>query len=238
RRQYNPASDEKLINDTNRVIALSFSHLSGPEEMQQYFADIGQRSYELEIYQQLHANYIRQERYRDAADTYDVFLKTYPNHKQAPKMQSEILQAYQDGGFPSLVLPGKIDYVKRFGIYSDYWKTYVAEDAPQRNYTAEEREELLTEVKIHLADVSKHYHAIAQRSKKKDDYTTAASWYREYLDTFSNKGGIDTEETLEIRKLLAESLYESEQYELAVVEFETLARSSGDNREAGANASY
>lgn len=238
RRQYNSASDEKLINDTNRVIALSFSHLSGPEQLRQYFADIGQRSYELDIYRDLHANYVKQERYRDAAKTYDVFLETYPNHKEAPKMQSEILQAYQDGGFPSLVLPGKIDYVKRFGIYSDYWKNYVAEGAPEQRYTAEEREELLTEVKTHLADVSKHYHSIAQRSKKKKDYTVAATWYREYLDTFSNKGGIDTPETLEIRKLLAESLYESEQYELAVVEFETMARASGENTEAGANASY
>jgi TolA-binding protein len=238
RRQYNSASDDKLINDTNRVIALSFSHLSGPNEMREYFEKIGNRPYELDVYRELHANYVHQERYRDAAKTYDVFLDTYPTHKEAPKMQSEILQAYQDGGFPSLVLPGKIDYVKRFGIYSDYWKLYVADDAPEKNYTVQEKEELLAEVKKHLADVSKHYHSLAQKSGKTKDYIVAATWYREYLDTFGNKGGVDTAETLEIRKLLAESLYESEQYELAVVEFETLARSSGDNKEAGANASY
>jgi TolA-binding protein len=238
RRKHNTAADEKLINDTNRVIALSFSHLSGPKELQKYFKKIGGRSYELAIYKQLHRNYINQERYRDAAKTYDVFLDTYPTHKEAPQMQSEILQAYQDGGFPSLVLPGKIDYVKRFGIYSDFWKKYVAEDSNERVYTNEEREALLSEVKKHLADVSKHYHSIAQRSKKKKDYTVAATWYREYLDTFSNKDGVDTEETLEIRKLLAESLYESEQYDLAVVEFEKMARASGNNKEAGANASY
>ena len=238
RRKYNASSDDKLIKDTNRVIALSFSHLSGPEELKKYFAKIGNRPYELDVYRELHANYVHQERYRDAAKTYDVFLDTYPTHKEAPKMQSEILQAYQDGGFPSLVLPGKIDYVKRFGIYSDYWKLYVADDAPEKNYTAEEKEELLAEVKKHLADVSKHYHSLAQKSRKTKDYTIAATWYREYLDTFGNKGGVDTAETLEIRRLLAESLYESEQYELAVIEFETLARTSGDNKKAGADASY
>lgn len=238
RRQYNAASDEKLINDTNRVIALSFSHLSGPEELQKHFASLGGRTYELDIYKQLFANYVHQERYRDAANTYDIFLQTYPMHKEAPQMQSEILQAYNDGGFPSLVLPGKIDYVKRFGIHSDYWKMFVADDSPQKNYSAEDKEVLLGEVKKHLSDVSKHYHSIAQHSKKTKDYIVAATWYREYLDTFGNKGGVDTAETLEIRKLLAESLYESEQYELAVIEFETMARASGDNKEAGANASY
>ncbi len=238
RRKYDPTSDEKIIKDTERVIALSFSHLSGPEELNKYFEQHGGKSYELAIYKQLHQNYINQERYRDAAKTYDIFLQTYPTHKEAPQMQSEILQAYKDGGFPSLVLPGKIDYVKRFGIYSEYWKKYVAEDSPDRTFTPEEREALLVEVKKHLADVSKHYHSIAQKSKKKSDYQVAATWYTEYLDTFSNKDGIDTAETLEIRKLLAESLYESEQYELAVVEFEKMARASGDNKEAGANASY
>ncbi len=238
KRKYNTSSDEKLINDTNRVIALSFSHLSGPEELRKHFEKIGGRPYELAVYKQLHENYEKQERYRDAGKTYDVFLEAYPDHKEAPQMQSEVLQAYLDGGFPSLVLPGKIDYVKRFGIHSDYWKKYVDASSPTRNYSSEEKEALLVEVKKHLADVSKHYHSKAQRSKKKKDYVVAANWYREYLDTFGNKGGVDTAETLEIRKLLAESLYESEQYELAVVEFETLARASGDNKEAGANASY
>ncbi len=232
------AVDDKLINDTNRVVALSFSHLSNPEELKKYFDSIGNRPYELAIYRELHHNYINQERYKDAATTYDVFLEAYPFHKEAPIMQSDILQAYQDGGFPSMVLPGKIDYVKRFGIHSEYWKRFVAEGSPERNYSAEEKEELTDEIKKHLADVSRHYHSIAQRSRKIDDYRQAATWYREYLDTFANKDGVDTAETLEIRKLLAESLYESEQYELAIVEFETLARASGDNKEAGANASY
>lgn len=238
RRKYDGAADEKIIKDTERVIALSFSHLSGPEELNKFFKEAGGRTYELAIYKQLHQNYINQERYRDAAKTYDIFLQTYPTHKEAPQMQSEILQAYKDGGFPSLVLPGKIDYVKRFGIYSEYWKKYVAEDSAERTFTPEEREALLAEVKKHLADVSKHYHSIAQKSKKISDYQVAATWYTEYLDTFGNKDGVDTDETLEIRKLLAESLYESEQYELAVVEFEKMARASGNNKEAGANASY
>jgi len=238
RRRYDSSADEKLILDTNRVIALSFSHLQGPEALKNYFASIGGRHYEVDVYKDLYANYIHQERYRDAANTYDTFLEIYPMHKEAPKMQSAILQAYHDGGFPSLVLPGKIAYVKRFGIHSEFWKLYVAEDAPQKIYTPEETEEFFTEVKKHLADVSKHYHSIAQRSKKTEDFQVAAVWYREYLDTFSNKDGIDTLETLEIRRLLAESLYESKQYELAVIEFEKLARTSGENKEAGANASY
>ena len=238
RRRYDSASDEKLILDTNHVIALSFSHLSGPDALKTYFASIGGRHYEVDIYKDLYANYIHQERYRDAANTYDTFLEIYPMHKEAPKMQSAILQAYHDGGFPSLVLPGKIAYVKRFGIHSEFWQLFVAENATQQVYTPEEKEEVLTEVKKHLADVSKHYHSIAQRSKKTGDYQVAAVWYREYLDTFSSKDGVDTLETLEIRRLLAESLYESKQYELAVIEFEKLARTSGENKEAGANASY
>jgi len=232
------SSNQELINDTDRVISLSFSYLESPKALFNYFKSIGGRPYELDIYRQLHISYEKQERYRDAAKTYDIFLDTYPTHKEAPLLQTEILQTYSDGGFPSLIVPGKIAYVKRFGIHSDYWKEYVDENAPQLNYSAEERLALVSEIKTHLSDISKYYHSRAQSGKNPADYQIASRWYQEYLDTFANKDGVDTAETLEIRKLLAESLYESGQEELAAGEFQLLAKSSGDNTQAGADASY
>src|SRR5690606_28801030 len=116
--------EAKLITDVRRVISLSFTNLNGAESLRDWFAQNGHRDYEPEIYRALGDIYLQQERFRDAADTYDMFVTVYPNSPLAPDFSGRNIQAYQRGGFPTLVLPAKEKFVTQYGVRSSYWRDY------------------------------------------------------------------------------------------------------------------
>src|SRR5690606_29967331 len=96
-------SEKKMLADTFRVAALAFSNLEGVDSIQAFFADLGLRDYEVDVYHALASLYLYQERYRDAASTFDAFTQARPLHPFAPKMSSRVIDTYIIGGFPSLV---------------------------------------------------------------------------------------------------------------------------------------
>ncbi|MEM7304617.1 MAG: tetratricopeptide repeat protein, partial [Pseudomonadota bacterium] len=67
-------------------------------------------------------------------------------------------------------------------------------------------------------DLSKYYHSIAQKSKKKPDYIEATYWYRVYIDSFP-----DDPQTAKMNFLLADIWFEIKEYRKAIAEFENTA---------------
>ena len=229
-------SSRKLLNDTQRVISLTFSHLDGPKSLQAKFEAMGNRNYESEIYAALSELYLHQERYKDAADTYQTFISVHPLHALSPSFQSAIIAAYTKGGFPSLILPAKEDYVTKFGAQSEFWQVYHQIAQAQSPYNDIEKQTLKTlkpELKKHLWDISSHYHALAQKSTYPADYLIAADWYQQLLATF-----IQDDDARQINLLLAESLFSGKQYAQAIIEFNHTANDYSGISQANADASY
>ena len=198
----------ELRSDTLRVTALAFANLEGPASIRDWFAKAGEKNYEPDIYRALADLYVSQERFKDAADTYNMFIVQRPLHDEAPAFSTAIIETYQRGGFPTLVLPAKEDFASRYGRSSEFW-------ARARGPA---REQLLPQLKTHIRDVATHYHAVAQQSKLPTDYRTSAKWYREYLDTFPQEP-----EAPELHFLLAEALYDANAPAEAGPEFEKVA---------------
>ena len=73
-------------------------------------------------------------------------------------------------------------------------------------------------LKTSIVDLSKYYHSIAQKSKKKRDYIEATHWYRVYIDSFP-----DDLQTAKMNFLLADIWYEIKEYRNAITEFEITA---------------
>ena len=216
------ATQQKILDDTLRVTALAFSNLEGEASIQAYFTDNGQRHYEVQIYNALANLYLYQERFRDAADTYEAFTVAHPLHPMAPSMSSKVIDTFLKGGFPSLVLPYKERFVTKYGVYSGYWK----------QATPESRQLYEKELKQHLIELANHYHAKAQASKTAPDYMLAARWYREYLTTFP----LDTFSP-QMNLLLAEVLFAAKDFRAAIEEFERTAYYYPEN-ESSEKAGY
>ncbi len=201
-------ADQELVEDTFRVVSLSLSNLHGAESIPDYFANADRRGYEFLVYRQLGDLYYKQERIKDAADTYSAFGRRYPTHAQAPILQAKVIEVYQKAGFASLVLDAKNEFATRYGIHSDFRKAS----------SASAYEQVLPLLKSNMEDLARYYHANAQKTKAPGDYQEAARWYRAFLEAFPSDPQAPA-----MNFLLAEMLYEDRQYANAVTEYEKTA---------------
>ena len=199
--------DRELVEDTFRVASLSLANLQGAESIPAYVTNDTRRSYEFRVYQQLGELYIKQDRIKDAADAFGTFAKRSPLHAQAPQLQARVIDIYQGNGFANLALDAKKDYVSRYGVQSEF-----------RKANPEGWEAAQPLVKTHMAELARHHHALAQKSKLSSDYQEAVKWYRAYLGSFPNDP-----EAAQNNFLLAELLYEDKRFSEAAVEYEKAA---------------
>jgi len=202
-------AERELVEDTFRVLSISFSYIEGSEGIDEYLSSRdAPPTYAYVIYMNLGDLYLEKQRFVDAAETYEAFVEQDPFHPKAPLLQVEVIEAYKQGGFPSLVLDGKKGFVERYGMDGAFWV---------RN-SVDEHEAVKAHLKSNLTDLAKYYHAEAQKEGKRSDYQEAARWYRKYLAFFP-----EDPDSANTNFLLAEILFESEQFEDATTEYERTA---------------
>lgn len=204
--------DERRVADTFRVISLSFSNLGGPEVLSEYFAANGSRSFEDRIYSNLGEFYLDKLRYNDAATVYDSFVELNPYHRVAPRFSMRIVEIYEEGDFPLLVVESKKDFATKYGLQSPYWQYFDSADSP----------EVLGFLKTNLTDLANHYHALYQDEtlleEQPANFAEASLWYREFLTSFPADP-----ESPGINFQLADLLLENEDYGEAALEYERTA---------------
>jgi len=170
--------DEHRIADTFRVVSLSFSNLGGPEVIDEYFAAKGERSYADRIYSNLGEFFLSKLRYQDAAAVYNSFIGLHPYHRAAPKFSMRVVEIYQEGDFPQLVVESKKDFARRYALQAEYWS----------HYDIAEAEEVMGFLKTNLSDLATHYHALYQHEdlldQQAENYAEALQWYRQLLSSF------------------------------------------------------
>jgi len=196
--------DRELVEDTFRVLSISLSALDGAETIPKYMADGRRRDYEFRVYEQLGDLYFKQQRIKDAADTYNAFARRYPSHPKAPVVQVRVIDAYQQAGFATLALDTKKEFVLRYGLKSDF----------RSANTAEAYKSVLPHVRKHLEQLSRHYHSSAQKSRKAPDYREAERWYRLFLDSFPS----DPQAPV-LNFMFADLLYEGKRFGAAADEY-------------------
>ncbi len=201
-------ADRELVADTFRALSISFSYLQGAGSIDAYLDTRPTPHYAHVIYRNLGDLYLEKERYDDAADTYRAFVDRYPSHLRAPHLLMQVAGAYEAGGFPTLVLDAKEQFVDRYGMDRPWW------DGREPG----EHGEVVAYLKSGLTDLARHYHAEAQRGGDAGDYRQAARWYRRYLEYFPDEPG-----SAGTHFLLAEILFESGDFRAATDEYEATA---------------
>ncbi len=190
------------------MTSLSLANLQGAASIPPYITTPVRREYEFRVYQQLGELYIKQDRVKDAADTFSDFAQRSPSHPEAPVLQARVIDIYAAGGFPTQALDAKKQYVTHYGVGSDYQRSNP--EGWTRN-----AEPL---VKTHLEELARYYHANAQKTKKSEDYQEAVRWYRSYLASFPKDP-----QAAQNNFLLAELLYEDARFAEAATEYEKSA---------------
>jgi TolA-binding protein len=201
-------ADRELVEDTLRVMSITFSYLDGAASLDAFAKQRGDRPYWHLLYSRLGDLYVDKQRFQDGANTYRAYVARDPNSEFAPLLAMQEIEAYHKGGFSQLVLDGKHDFVERYHFGSPFWKGRDRAQYPQ----------VVQELKINLLDVATYFHATAQSSHKTEDYLEAARWYRDYLTSFP-----DDPDSAATNYLLAETLFDSHSYADAAAEYERTA---------------
>ncbi|MEL6870068.1 MAG: tetratricopeptide repeat protein [Pseudomonadota bacterium] len=230
-------AERELVQDTLRVLSISFSYMEGPDSIDAYFDAAGDAGFAHLIYQNLGDLYVSKERYEDATRAYLAFVERAPMHPRAPYLEMQVIEAFKSAGFPTRVLAAKEQFVEHYGMDTAYWQQNDAAELP----------DVVASLKSNLTDLAQFYHARAQNPEAppsntlddvqkatmiaanvREDYRAAARWYRKYLAYFP--GQADSANT---NFLLAEILFESESFADATDEYERTAYDYGDHERAG-----
>lgn len=201
-------SERELVEDTFRALSLSVASLKGADTLTALFERRGARDYEHLAYQQLGELYLKQERIKDAADAYNAFVRRHPSDVQSPLMQTRVIEAFRQGGFASLVLEAKKEFVVRYGRDGEF----------RARNTESTYARVLPHLRTHLTDLAQHYHAQAQKTKRADDYKEAARWYGAFLASFPQDP-----QAPGMNFLYAEMLFEHKDYPGAIAQYEHTA---------------
>jgi TolA-binding protein len=250
-----PRGEAEMAEDTLRVMSLAFSYLQGAESIRDFYGASAARPYQHLVYQGLGQLYLEKQRYRDSAETYALYVEHYPDTAHAPEFSGRLIDVYQQGGFPSEILPAKEGFARRYGLHSNYWSA--AKESV--------REDLRRHLYQYLEELASHHHAsaqilqqqwqrdslsqpavtkngadepadlLAQQSETRTAYLTAGNWYAQFVQTFP-----DDSKTPGMVFLMAESLDEAAEYPRAIAAYERVAYGEYEHRDSaqGAEAGY
>ncbi|MDO8988383.1 MAG: tetratricopeptide repeat protein [Sideroxyarcus sp.] len=205
-------SESQRIDDTFRVISLSFSNLGGASSVVEFFGRYGKRSYEEKVYSHLADFYLDKRRYSDAANAYKTFVGLYPFHEVSPHFHMRMIEIYQKGGFGKLVVEQKKEFAKTYALNAEYW----------RYFDVKKRPDVVAILKENLRDLANFYHAGYQKSRideeKRDNYREAQLWYRNFLASFPREP-----ESPALNYQMADLMLENKDFGDAAAEYEHTA---------------
>jgi TolA-binding protein len=151
-------------------------------------------------------------RYQDAATIYKSFVAQYPFHQASPHFSMRVVEIYEKGGFPQLVLAAKKEFAGTYGLQSEYWHHFDVNKSP----------EVLSYLKSNLKDLANYYHAQYQDPKQHEqqaeNYAEATRWYREFLSSFHTDS-----QAPQTNYQLADLMLENHDYAAAAHEYERTA---------------
>ena len=246
-----PLGQQKLVQDTLRIMALLFSYQGNGEAIKGFFIVNGQRAYENLIYEELAQQHLNDGRYKDSADTLLVFANTYPQHERAVEFYVKHIDAYILGNFPSLVLEGKQSFVEAYGVdgphYSglqsliglqtaSYLRQYLKELAQNEHSIAQTVENMLASnaelidgetaegafVGSSMSEAQSASWSTASVTDLNNIKQTAFENAAGYYDQFIRTFSPD-DEVPQIRFYLAEALSSANKFNLAIESFEIYA---------------
>ena len=204
-----PATEQELLKDSFRVVTLALSYLDGPQTLAEQMAALDRPRWQFEVYDALAGSYLEDERYMDSVNTWQRFIEENSLDARAPNAHIGMIDTLISADFPSEIRPKKAQFVRRYGITSEFW--VVHDEATRDSYSATLREYL-----IELAEVA---HGEAQTSGKDDDYLAAAAWYEEIVATFPEDPA-----TAEYVFLLGEVYTEAGEHGKAVAAYQRVVR--------------
>ncbi len=199
-----PLTERETVKDIFRSISLTFYYQDGPKTAKEFFYRSGQRDYEHLSFLHLAEFYFSGGAFQDAVRSYQAFIDRNPNHRLSPFFQLKTIAIWTKLADKPALISAKRALIKNYGVNTGYWLINDPHDMPV----------VVEKLQSTLEELASFYHSRAQQSKKPTDFQDAAYFYREYIKTYR----LDPK-TPHMNFLLAEALYEAQDYDGAITEY-------------------
>jgi tetratricopeptide (TPR) repeat protein len=212
-----------LRTEALQYTAISFADEQwggGIEKVQAYFARIGHRPYEAEVYRRLGDVYFDQTHHEAAITAYRLVLEKDPLAPDAPRIQQKIVQAYERD---RKLTESSAESQKLSELYSPGSQWYQKhEREPDVVATAND----LTEKSLYASALYHHQQALVFKQEGRFDqakgsFETAATSYGKYLERFPR-----SKNAYEMEFYYSECLYNSLQFGEAAKHYELVRDSA------------
>ena len=221
-----------MVEDLLRVMGLSFSYLKKADSLQALFAAIGEKPYEILVYDRYSDLLLGKGQYSDAIEVYRRYIKVHPLSIWSPKYQMNIIATLKLAGFKRDIYPEKVRFIGNYGKGSKYWEHWSGQKTEALALIKGQLEKLLPELaNFHYVKAQK---AVKQKHKSKAmiDFDKAARYYAAFVDTFPKHA--DAANSL---FLLGESHLQLQRWEQAIESF-NLAGYEFEKFDQAAEAAY
>lgn len=204
---------QTLTEDLFRVFGLSLSYLDGANTLQALFEEVGEKPYEVLVYDRYSKLLLEREQYSDAINVYERYIESRPFSSWAPRYHVRIIETLQTAGFRTTIIERKAQFISDYGFYSSYWPQA---DEETLAFIEQQLETLIPEL-------ANREYALATDSdgeseKARGHYLAAADYYEEFGDTFPTHP-----QTPEMLFLLGEARLALGQWPEAIAAFERVA---------------
>jgi len=169
--------EREQFDEYFRAVGLAFSYLGGTEPLHRYFTQRPDFQYTYFTYSMVAELYFKQERFSDAVDTHEQFIKYFPESDNIPYSHLKIIEIWKSSGFNQKLYPAIEAFYQRYNPASDYWK--------QQNENSRVNRQIRRSLKSHVLQMATYYQAGYQNNKQQQLYDKAELWYERYLQHYS-----------------------------------------------------
>ncbi len=170
-------SEREQFNEYFRAIGLAFSYLGGSEPLYDYFKDQPDFIYTYHTYSMVAEIYLKQERFSDAVDTHQQFIKYYPKSNNIPYSHLKIIEIWKNSGFTNKIYAAIESFYLQYNPSSNYWKN--------QNENSRINRAIRRSLKEYVVLMTGYYHNKYQKMAKNSDYEKTVRWYKRYLKHYS-----------------------------------------------------
>jgi TolA-binding protein len=205
-------TDQELFDEYFRAVGLAFLYQGGAEALNEYFSNQKQPQYVYTSYKSVAELQLKQERYSDAATTYQTFFRRYPQASESVRAGFAVIKIWKDAKFLDPYRNAFNEFYARYEPGASIWK------APGVAIPEEERKLAISAIRENIVLLAGRDHDRYRKQKKQADFVAAQRWYELYLKDYSAYARQD-----KIYQLYAELLNQAGQLQQALAFYEKAA---------------
>ncbi len=169
-------SEKSQFDEYYRTIGLAFAYAGGVKPLRQYMKSNPGLKFKYQIYLSVSNIYLKQERFSDAVNVLEKFIKHEKKSKHIPYAYLNILNIWDKGGFAEKLNKAVNQFYIAYNPKSPYWKTKQVDKKASQSINLS--------LKKYIQKMSAYFHKSYQRNKKNVDYKSAKLWYQRYLKNY------------------------------------------------------